>query len=163
MLGLSTPGAEHYVFQGTPKKTLRNDRRGSMSSLLPAISTSDNKDEESSSIIFSEMQRLDVPPPCPTPFMECRKRAGSVPTVKYTLVRRIIDRREQCEKESSKTSNSFQAVAWTLKSDQVRALKVTWERLCDTPRSNCRGSTIKLALVHLRLFCFSTRHHGASV
>ncbi|KAH7730528.1 Protein GLB-22 a [Aphelenchoides avenae] len=115
-----TPGPKSGKQQGkgpgTPKKTLRNERRGSLSSLLPAASTSENKDEESSSIIFSEMQRLDVPPPCPTPFMECRKRAGSVPTVKYTL-----------------------AVAWSLKSDQVRALKVTWERLCDTPRSNCRG------------------------
>lgn len=104
-----------------------------MSSLLPT-STADNKDEESSSIIFSEMQRLDVPPPCPTPFVEGRKRAGSVPTVKYTLVIVFIT-------QSSTFSNvsMVQAVAWSIKSDQVRALKVTWDRLCDTPRSNCRG------------------------
>ncbi|KAI1702939.1 hypothetical protein DdX_15175 [Ditylenchus destructor] len=48
--------------------------------------------------------------------LEARKRSGSVPGVKFTL-----------------------SVAWHLKADHVRALKVTWSRLCDTPRANCRG------------------------
>ncbi|KAI6190085.1 hypothetical protein M3Y97_00078600 [Aphelenchoides bicaudatus] len=50
------------------------------------------------------------------PLIEGRKRSGSVPVVKITL-----------------------AVAWNLKTDYVRALKITWTRLCDVPRSNCRG------------------------
>ena len=45
-----------------------------------------------------------------------RKRSGSAPLLQFTL-----------------------AFAWNLKPDHVRALKVTWSRLCDTPRSNCRG------------------------
>ncbi|KAI1708232.1 hypothetical protein Ddc_14452 [Ditylenchus destructor] len=48
--------------------------------------------------------------------LDARKRSGSVPGVKFTL-----------------------SVAWNLKVDHVRALKVTWSRLCDTPRANCRG------------------------
>ncbi|KAE9547541.1 hypothetical protein FO519_009246 [Halicephalobus sp. NKZ332] len=51
----------------------------------------------------------------PSPFPQ-RKRSGSVPVIKFTL-----------------------AVAWNIKPDYVRALKVTWARLCDTPRSNCKG------------------------
>lgn len=45
-----------------------------------------------------------------------RKRSGSAPLLQFTL-----------------------AFSWNLKPDHVRALKVTWSRLCDTPRSNCRG------------------------
>ncbi|VDL83474.1 unnamed protein product [Nippostrongylus brasiliensis] len=28
---------------------------------------------------------------------------------------------------------------WNLKKEQVRALRMTWSRLCEPPRSNCRG------------------------
>uniref|UniRef100_A0A7E4UWK4 GLOBIN domain-containing protein n=1 Tax=Panagrellus redivivus TaxID=6233 RepID=A0A7E4UWK4_PANRE len=45
-----------------------------------------------------------------------RKRSGSVPCIRFTL-----------------------AIAWNIKSDHVRALKLTWTRLCDVPRSNCKG------------------------
>uniref|UniRef100_A0A0K0FQN7 GLOBIN domain-containing protein n=1 Tax=Strongyloides venezuelensis TaxID=75913 RepID=A0A0K0FQN7_STRVS len=45
-----------------------------------------------------------------------RKRSGSVPALKCTL-----------------------ATIWGIKSSHVKALKVTWVRLCDTPRSNCKG------------------------
>uniref|UniRef100_A0A914ERS0 Globin family profile domain-containing protein n=1 Tax=Acrobeloides nanus TaxID=290746 RepID=A0A914ERS0_9BILA len=45
-----------------------------------------------------------------------RKRSGSVPVIRFTL-----------------------ATAWGVKPDFVRGLKITWSRLCDIPRSNCRG------------------------
>uniref|UniRef100_A0A0N4Z665 GLOBIN domain-containing protein n=1 Tax=Parastrongyloides trichosuri TaxID=131310 RepID=A0A0N4Z665_PARTI len=45
-----------------------------------------------------------------------RKRSGSVPALKCTL-----------------------ATIWGIKTSHVKALKVTWVRLCDTPRSNCKG------------------------
>ncbi|TKR88458.1 hypothetical protein L596_012701 [Steinernema carpocapsae] len=45
-----------------------------------------------------------------------RRRSGSVPSLKPTL-----------------------ATAWNLKQDHVRALKHTWTRLCEPPRSNCKG------------------------
>uniref|UniRef100_A0AC34QU13 Uncharacterized protein n=2 Tax=Panagrolaimus sp. JU765 TaxID=591449 RepID=A0AC34QU13_9BILA len=50
------------------------------------------------------------------PMIPQRKRSGSVPVIKFTL-----------------------AIAWNIKPDYVRGLKVTWSRLCDTPRSNCKG------------------------
>ncbi|WKY12576.1 hypothetical protein Q1695_003846 [Nippostrongylus brasiliensis] len=33
----------------------------------------------------------------------------------------------------------IQAMFWNLKKEQVRALRMTWSRLCEPPRSNCRG------------------------
>uniref|UniRef100_A0AC35GB03 Uncharacterized protein n=1 Tax=Panagrolaimus sp. PS1159 TaxID=55785 RepID=A0AC35GB03_9BILA len=50
----------------------------------------------------------------PLPFH--RKRSGSVPVIKFNL-----------------------AIAWNIKPDYVRGIKVTWARLCDTPRSTCKG------------------------
>ncbi|KAK0413763.1 hypothetical protein QR680_006978 [Steinernema hermaphroditum] len=54
---------------------------------------------------------LNVPSP-----LGPRKRSGSVPSIRLTL-----------------------ATAWNLKQDQIRALKHTWGRLCEPPRSNCKG------------------------
>ncbi|VDO54286.1 unnamed protein product [Haemonchus placei] len=33
----------------------------------------------------------------------------------------------------------FQAKLWNLRKEQVRALRMTWARLCEPPRSNCKG------------------------
>uniref|UniRef100_A0A914Y4E1 Uncharacterized protein n=1 Tax=Panagrolaimus superbus TaxID=310955 RepID=A0A914Y4E1_9BILA len=38
-----------------------------------------------------------------------------------------------------KRSGSVPAIAWNIKPDFVRGIKVTWARLCDTPRSTCKG------------------------
>ncbi|CAJ0582817.1 unnamed protein product, partial [Mesorhabditis spiculigera] len=46
-----------------------------------------------------------------------RKRSGSVPALKLLTL----------------------ATAWNLKTEHVRALKATWARLCEPPRSNCKG------------------------
>ncbi|VDL81918.1 unnamed protein product [Nippostrongylus brasiliensis] len=46
-----------------------------------------------------------------------RKRSGSVPAFKFNTL----------------------AMFWNLKKEQVRALRMTWSRLCEPPRSNCRG------------------------
>lgn len=61
-----------------------------------------------------------------------RKRAGSVPVLRFTLV-------SSCSAPPPTAPSLAQAVSWTLKPDYVRALKVTWDRLCDVPRANCRG------------------------
>uniref|UniRef100_A0A1I7YCX2 GLOBIN domain-containing protein n=1 Tax=Steinernema glaseri TaxID=37863 RepID=A0A1I7YCX2_9BILA len=45
-----------------------------------------------------------------------RKRSGSVPSIRLNL-----------------------ATVWNLKPDNARALKHTWARLCEPPRSNCKG------------------------
>uniref|UniRef100_A0A0M3I0K5 GLOBIN domain-containing protein n=1 Tax=Ascaris lumbricoides TaxID=6252 RepID=A0A0M3I0K5_ASCLU len=62
----------------------------------------------------------ETPPPktnlLRVPPISIRKRSGSVPAIRYTL-----------------------ASAWGLKPDQSRALRVTWSRLCESPRSNCKG------------------------
>ncbi|KAI6186418.1 Globin-like protein 9 [Aphelenchoides besseyi] len=63
--------------------------------------------------------RLQVPnqiPGSPMSVTATRRRAGSVPCAQFTL-----------------------ANSWSLKMEYVRALKTTWLRLCDVPRSNCRG------------------------
>lgn len=78
---------------------------------LPTTSS----DATATSPISTTANFLQVPEDA-NPLMGSRKRSGSVPVVKITL-----------------------AVAWQLKSDYIRALKITWTRLCDTPRSNCRG------------------------
>ncbi|KAK5966714.1 hypothetical protein GCK32_013429, partial [Trichostrongylus colubriformis] len=31
------------------------------------------------------------------------------------------------------------AIFWNLRKEQVRALRMTWARLCEPPRSNCKG------------------------
>ncbi|VDM61609.1 unnamed protein product [Angiostrongylus costaricensis] len=46
-----------------------------------------------------------------------RKRSGSAPALKVTTL----------------------ATLWNLRKEQVRALRMTWTRLCEPPRSNCKG------------------------
>ncbi|KAK5966805.1 hypothetical protein GCK32_021514, partial [Trichostrongylus colubriformis] len=53
---------------------------------------------------------LSVPAPI-------RKRSGSMPAFKLSTL----------------------AIFWNLKKEQVRALRMTWARLCEPPRSNCKG------------------------
>ncbi|GMT12529.1 hypothetical protein PFISCL1PPCAC_3826, partial [Pristionchus fissidentatus] len=55
---------------------------------------------------------LAVPDPQPL-----RKRSGSVPAIKMVTL----------------------ASEWNLKPPHVRALKMTWSRLCEPPRSHCKG------------------------
>lgn len=49
--------------------------------------------------------------------MAMRKRSGSMPAFKLATL----------------------AAFWNLKKEHVRALRMTWARLCEPPRSNCRG------------------------
>ncbi|KAJ1370628.1 hypothetical protein KIN20_032398 [Parelaphostrongylus tenuis] len=79
------------------------------------------------SIVDSDSKSL-LPPPAPlfasksstlltVPDSAIRKRSGSAPALKAVTL----------------------AALWNLRKDQVRALRMTWERLCAPPRSNCKG------------------------
>lgn len=112
-----------YLFsklQQTPKKQQRHGSLGSLNvkCLMERPTTSLGTADPAGNGTTSGMpstKLLQVPGANGTT-LEGRKRSGSVPVVKITL-----------------------AVAWQLKSDYVRGLKITWSRLCESPRSNCRG------------------------
>ncbi|ETN74072.1 hypothetical protein NECAME_13208 [Necator americanus] len=42
-------------------------------------------------------------------------------------------------KKRNSTTQLKKANLWNLRYEQVRALRMTWARLCEPPRSNCKG------------------------
>ncbi|CAD5225381.1 unnamed protein product [Bursaphelenchus okinawaensis] len=99
---------------GSPRRVRRSTQSpqknsGRRGSAGPVITTERPRTSSNGNNNF-----LTVPLTGSPPFT--RKRSGSVPVIRFTL-----------------------AVAWSLKPDYIRALKITWDRLCDVPRANCRG------------------------
>ncbi|PIO62819.1 hypothetical protein TELCIR_15606 [Teladorsagia circumcincta] len=41
--------------------------------------------------------------------------------------------------DSEEAIQVLRAMFWNLRKEQVRALRMTWARLCEPPRSNCKG------------------------
>ncbi|PAV88179.1 hypothetical protein WR25_19752 isoform B [Diploscapter pachys] len=68
----------------------------------------------SSNGLTSKSNSLSVPEDGPA---MTRRRSGSVPAIKIDTL----------------------ASVWNLKFEHARALKMTWQRLCEPPRSNCKG------------------------
>ncbi|KAK6020517.1 hypothetical protein OSTOST_13827, partial [Ostertagia ostertagi] len=68
------------------------------------------KDRTPSLVVANSSSLLSVPG-------SIRKRSGSMPAFKLSTL----------------------AMFWNLRKEQVRALRMTWARLCEPPRSNCKG------------------------
>ncbi|CAD5231533.1 unnamed protein product [Bursaphelenchus xylophilus] len=99
-------GSPRRVRRTTQSPQKNTQRRGSAG---PIIGSDKAKSSSNGNNNFLTVPLAGTPP-------LGRKRAGSVPVIRFTL-----------------------AVAWSLKPDYIRALKITWDRLCDVPRANCRG------------------------
>ncbi|CAB3398352.1 unnamed protein product [Caenorhabditis bovis] len=100
-------------------------KRISNSNLVTPSSPSKSKIVNSTqSPLSSSSNRLSVPSNPPL-----RKRSGSAPAIRPLTL----------------------ATTWNLKREHVRALKMTWARLCEPPRSNCRGIVLLLEKVWEKL------------
>ncbi|CAI5453671.1 unnamed protein product [Caenorhabditis angaria] len=94
---------------GAARTTRFYKKRNSATS--PATKNGAKKSSRTSSPSTSTSNSLSVPN------LPLRKRSGSAPSIKIVTL----------------------ATTWNLKHEQVRGIRMTWARLCEPPRSNCRG------------------------
>ncbi|PIO75801.1 hypothetical protein TELCIR_02126 [Teladorsagia circumcincta] len=106
------------------KKQQKKGRSGSITGASP-----ESKERTPSLATTNSSSLLSVPGPI-------RKRSGSMPAFKLSTLKKPFKSYGWVKED---TRAQTQAMFWNLRKEQVRALRMTWARLCEPPRSNCKG------------------------